>query len=105
MTTTTTTPTATDAQAARNILDANPGMLWQSATHADGQKFPCRFAGDHYEVLLNGSDGVAVTTWEKWHFAMRFTLEGHLAPDTSAQIDQALFSGMLKGRLQTITVQ
>jgi hypothetical protein len=96
--------TTSDAQATREILDANPGMLWLKATHASGQEFAVRFGGDVYEVLLICSDGVAVSVWDVVHFSLRFTLEGELPARISADLDQSLFTRAINDTLPTINV-
>lgn len=98
---------ATDQQAAQEILDANPGMLWQRAQSVrDGSTVFARVSGDaSFEVVLTAPNGdVAVTVWERIHFIRRFELVGTVNPLTSAELDQTLFAAQVSGLLETIEV-
>ncbi len=91
-----------DKQAANEILEANPNMLWRRATHADGKEFAVRFSTDGWEVLLFAAKEYGVSTWTAEHFWLRFTLVEYLDPKLSADLDRMLFRDHVRGALKTV---
>lgn len=98
---TTATTHKSDSETVQDLLDSNPGMLWQYAWIRDHHRSAAhvRDNGSGWEVCLAGNN-FEVLTYTYAEFAGRFELLGVWArPSISSQLDRILFQKAMAGAM------
>lgn len=96
---------ATDEQAARELLDSNPGMLWRVIfdRNLDDYAGYAKSTAEGWDVYLPATWSGLVLTYTDVEFHKRFEVTRYAIPAISATIDSELFKRTMSGALQVVT--